>query len=452
MNTKNPAHRSRVVLSVPFVNQIVQNGRKLRDGAAELIDVLSIRLARHDISDTLGPRRLTLVHHGDYAEAYWRFANGGPETYYAQKYAVEFVESLVTSKAVESVTSVSLSADLDAVVLPNGVHTAGVEIYPRKQRPRYRQLVEAVRLTNPTHLIVMSPISQLITWGIRTQIPVLPMLADSFRDRRLRTKLKYRVLGFLLNSPSIEIVANHNLAASLDLRRIGVDPRKIVPFDWPPLMSARSYAVKNAPPANRAFRLLYVGSLIESKGVGDAIQALSKLRKRGRNIELTLIGKGDLEWFQNLATTECVQGHISFLGPRSHDEVLSAMRDCDAVLVPSRWSYPEGLPMTLYEALSTRTPLITSDHPMFALKIHNLYNALVFPEGNIDAFAECIEKLASSPELYAKLSHEAENAAAEYLCPLKYHQLISAFLDPAERDKLRRYSLATFDYGHSSGF
>lgn len=123
------------------------------------------------------------------------------------------------------------------------------------------------------------------------------------------------------------------------------------------------------------------------------------------------------------------------------------MREHDAVLVPSHWSYPEGLPMTLYEALCTRTPLITSDHPMFALKIRNLYNALVFPERNTDALAECVDKLMSSPELYAKLSLRAEDAAEGYLCPLKYHQLISAFLDPAERVKLRKYSLEAYAYG-----
>jgi glycosyltransferase involved in cell wall biosynthesis len=448
MSTDVPAGRVRNFLTRLSINPLARMGRHLCDTAADILNVLTIRLRRHDIRESVQSKRLTLVHFGDYAEAYWRFANGGPETYYAQKYAVEFVASLVTSKAVDSLTSVSLSANLDPVVLPNGVHTTGVELYPKGgQSSRHRQLVETVRQTNPTHLIVMSPIPPLISWAIRSQIPVLPMLADSFRSTNFASMLKYRLLTFLLNSPSIPLVANHNLAASLDLKRIGVDPGKIVPFDWPALISPRHYEAKNAPPANRSFRLLYVGSLIESKGVGDAIRALSKLHERGRNVDLTIIGQGDLQKFRALAATESVQQHVSFLGPRSHSAVISAMRDHDAVLVPSRWSYPEGLPMTLYEALSTRTPLVTSNHPMFALRIHNCDNALVFPEQDIDGFAACIENLMSSPELYAKLSHEAEHAAEGYLCPLKYHQLIAAFLDPAERGKLLSYSLETYDYG-----
>ena len=196
--------------------------------------------------------------------------------------------------------------------------------------------------------------------------------------------------------------------------------------------------------ADRPFRLIYVGGLIETKGVGDAIQAVSRLRKRGRQVELTIIGRGDSEKFKKLAVTEQVEQQVYFVGPKSHPEVLAAMRDHDAVLVPSHWAYPEGLPMTLYEALCTRTPLLTSDHPMFALRIRDRVNALVFPERDPAAFAERIDELASSPELYVKLSNAAEKAADGYLCPLKYDRLISDFLTPTERSKLRDYSLANY--------
>ena len=121
------------------------------------------------------------------------------------------------------------------------------------------------------------------------------------------------------------------------------------------------------------------------------------------------------------------------------------MRDHDAVLVPSHWAYPEGLPMTLYEALCTRTPLLTSDHPMFSLKIRDRDNALVFPERNPEAFAKCIDDLASSPQLYTELSIAAGKAAQGYLCPLKYDRLISAFLTTTERRRLRDYSLGRVD-------
>jgi len=100
--------------------------------------------------------------------------------------------------------------------------------------------------------------------------------------------------------------------------------------------------------------------------------------------------------------------------------------------------------MTLYEALCTRTPLLTSDHPMFALKIRDGYNALVFPERNPAAFASRIEELLRSPELYSRLSANALQAADAYLCPLKYDQLIAAFLGLNAAVDLGQFSLARY--------
>ena len=425
-----------------FFDRSVIAARRLWEGLGEFGDVLiAIIAGKTPAKDTIN-KRLTLVQFGDYAEAHWRFADGGSETFYAQKYTVDFVASLASRADIESLTVVCLSSNSPDAVLPNGVKTMGIELFPNGQSARYRQLVDAVKKTRPTHLIVMSPCIPLIAWGVRTGVHVLPMFADSFRSARLRARMQYRLLALLLNASSIELVANHNLAASLDLKRIGVDASKIVPFDWPAIITPRSYEAKSAPPANRSFRLLYVGSLIVAKGVGDAIQAVSRLRTRGRQVELTIIGRGESEYFQRMAITEKVERYVSFLGPRSHSEVIAAMRDHDAVLVPSHWSYPEGLPMTLYEALCTRTPLLASDHPMFAAKIRDRDNSLVFPERNPEAIADCVDNLASSPELYASLSAAGANAADNYLCPLKYDCLISDFLSPTGRSQLRRYSLS----------
>ena len=57
------------------------------------------------------------------------------------------------------------------------------------------------------------------------KIPVLPMFADSFRAPGLRATLRHKLLAMLLNDPAIQIVSNHNLAASLDLKRIGVNQK-----------------------------------------------------------------------------------------------------------------------------------------------------------------------------------------------------------------------------------
>jgi glycosyltransferase involved in cell wall biosynthesis len=386
-------------------------------------------------------RRITVVQFGDYADAYWRLANGGKENYYAQKYTMDFMASIAADPTVQSLTIVSASDEVPASTLPNQVRVAGIKLYPPGRPPAYAQLIDLVRRTRPTHLIAMTPCISLISWAVRNRIAVLPMFADSFRAAGLRASLNYRLLSRLLNVPAIGMVGNHNLAASLDLQRIGVDTAKIFPFDWPPLISPQDFAPKDPPARDRPFRLIFVGALMETKGLGDAIRAVAVLGRRGLASSLSIIGKGDFGPFERLVQEEGVEDRVTYLGPKPHAEVVAAMRDHDAVLVPSHWAYPEGLPMTLYEALCTRTPLVTSDHPMFALKIRHLHNAVVFQERNAESFADAIQQVASDPALYRGLSAAGASAADDYLCPLKYDQLISGFLNPPQRAALQPFSL-----------
>lgn len=392
------------------------------------------------------PVRLTIVQYGDYAEAAARFLAGGAANYYAQRYTVDFVARLAAMPGTERVSVISFAADLPEVLTHSGVHTLGVDLYPRDRSPRFRELLAAIAATRPTHLVVGAPIAPAIRWGIRQKLPVLPLFADSFHNRGLKGYIRNRMLAWLLNRPAIEYVANHNLAASLDLARIGVARDKVLPFDWPAMTSVQDYSAKAAPAPDRPFRLLYVGQLSEAKGVGDAVRALAILRRRGRDATLTLVGAGDSDAFVSLAREQGVGEQVTLAGLLPHDRVLAEMRDHDVVLVPSHHAYPEGLPMTLYEALCVRTPLVVSDHPMFALRIHDGQQALVHPQRDPGAMAERIERLASDPQAYEAFSRQAETAVQDYLCPLKWDRLLEDFLDPGARKDLRRYSLARYSY------
>lgn len=397
-------------------------------------------------SEINGPPRLTIIQMGDYAEAFQRFDAGEEETYYAQKFTVDFLGELLSIGAAQAVTVVTASRDAPRRTMANGVETVGVELFRQGQRPRYREMIALLNQIASTHVIIALPQAQLLRWALGRKVQVLPLFADSFRSTRLRDRVRYFRLARLLNNQSVPFIANHNIAASLDLQRIGVKQHKIIPFDWPALVSPRDYAPKPAPKPG-PLQIVYVGQITEIKGVGDAIEALARLNKDGPFANLSLIGKGETDRFQALAKAKGVASQVRFLGQLSHRKVLEAMREGDVVLVPSHHDYPEGLPMTLYEAMSVRTPLVTSDHPMFGLRIRDGENALVFPAGDPEALTAVIRRLVEEPELYGHISQQQGRAADGYLCPLKWQDLVSGFLDKAQWPRLCSYSLADYDYG-----
>lgn len=389
--------------------------------------------------------RVAMVQFGALAEATKRLAAGGGETYYAQRYSVEFINNLASQ--VEELTVVHLSHDDPEERLPSGARSVGLALYPPGQRPRSLALLGILRRLRPDHLVLMSPLRFVLSWALLNGVRVLPMFADSFNDPRLKARLGSTALAALLSSRRIPWVCNHNLAASLELARIGVPPDKVLPFDWPALITPAERPAK-APPAGRELRAIFVGQLLESKGLGDLIDAVAQTGAEGtRPWRLTIAG-GTSEEFARRAAALGVSDRVDFVGRVAHSRIVPLMAEHDAVVVPSRHDYPEGLPMTIYEGLCSRTPVVVSDHPMFRLKVSDGENVLVFRAAEPAALAGALARLGADPELYRRLSIGGAASAGDFFCPLKYDEVISRWLHDSadDRRELASYSLASGRY------
>lgn len=394
--------------------------------------------------------RVVFVQFGSFGEAVARFARGGPEMFYAQRYSVEFVQSLAGEGT--DVAVVNLLQDEEEVFLGDHLRSVGVELFPPGRRARWLALWRVLQGLRPERLILATPLPMVLAWALAMGIDVLPVFADSFRSRGLKANVSARFLGRLLSNEKIAFVGNHNLAASLELVRLGVAPQKVLPWDWPALLSAGDRPAKSIP-SGPPWRVLYVGQVSEPKGVGDLIDAVAALQKDGRGSHWRLRIAGGT----NAALAERVAGHglgeaVAFLGRIPHAEVVPLMSDHDVVVVPSRHEYPEGLPICLFEAFCSRTPLVTSDHPMFRLKVANETNALVVPAGQPMPLARALARLVAEPELYARLSNAGEAAAAAFFCPLKLPELVARWLRRTEDDLrvLSSFSLASGRYDLSA--
>jgi glycosyltransferase involved in cell wall biosynthesis len=386
--------------------------------------------------------RLLLVQWGDYAEAEHRFARGGGETFYAQRYAVEHVAAMARGGHAVRVVSIGRVEPLER--LPSGVESVGMLLYPgRFRRPRMGELRRHAEDFAPTHLLLHSPIVEMMRWGVRRGVDVLPLLADSFRAAGLRRRLWYRRLAAALNDPRIRWVANHGPNAAADLVRIGVDPRKELPYEMPVMVSPADRAPKLAPADPSRTRIVFVGSLHPAKGVGDVVDAVALARERGLGVRATVVGTGDEAAFRARARERGVEDRVEFTGRVTHDRVLALMAEGDLVVVPSRHEYPEGMPMTIFEGLASRSPVAVSDHPMFAGRIVHRRSGVVFPAANPAALLDAVLELAGDRELYERLSRDADVACASFFGPLLWDQVISRWLGgtPADDAWLRRFAL-----------
>jgi glycosyltransferase involved in cell wall biosynthesis len=305
-----------------------------------------------------------------------------------------------------------------------------------------------VAAQRPTHLVARSPIAPLLRWGLERRVRTLPLLATSFPRTGLLGWLRYRRVGAVLNRKAIQWVGNHQRNSARALVRIGVDPAKIVPWDWPPDVTPRDFPAKKAAPGAGALRLFYAGRVQETKGIGDCLRALVLLRNRGLDVSLSVAGPGETDAYRALASALGVAHHVSFLGRIRHRDVVEQMHRHDVVLVPSQHAYPEGLPLTIYDAFCSRSPLIASDHPMFRGQVVDGETALVFRASDPDSLAACVDRLASDHALYARLSADSLAAWERLQIPVRWGDLLERWLRNSAEDRrwLAQHSLASGRY------
>ncbi|HEY9599455.1 MAG TPA: glycosyl transferase family 1, partial [Cyanophyceae cyanobacterium] len=218
-------------------------------------------------------RLLMVQYAGDYRETVQRFSQGYGETYYAQKYSVDAVAEI--GKTIEEVAVLCcLTQEPYDEVLSNGVRAIGAGF---KEVIQVKRLIELIEKQNPTHLIVRTPIQEILGWAINKKIPTIAILADSFQNQGIKNKLRNYRLAKTLNHQRIEWIFNHGINSSLSLQEIGVNPDKIIPWDWPHQVTPKDFPAKTLRSDGKVWNLLYVGLITESKGIGDVLYALKEL-------------------------------------------------------------------------------------------------------------------------------------------------------------------------------
>jgi glycosyltransferase involved in cell wall biosynthesis len=384
------------------------------------------------MSNTTQRSVVVVQYAGDYARTYRQLSSGGPETYYAQRYSIDTVAAHVSPTT--AVATICCTADNDEdVVLANGVRSVNVRATDKGADEH--QVWKAVKSCAPTHVCMRTPLSKVLARSLQDDSiqSVLVTLADSFNGLGLRARYQHWRLSRLLNHPKVVAIGNHGVKSSESLRRIGVDPARIVPWDWPHSASPHQAAPKQAP-AHAVWNLLFVGSLTESKGLGDLMRAIQVLARSNVIVKLSYAGSGEVQAFASLAEGLGIQEQVHYLGLVPHSTVLSLMREADLVIVPSRHEYPEGFPMTIYEALSSRTPIIASDHPMYAPHLSQTRTAIVYPAGKHQALADAIESIMNDPERYHELSLASAAAWDKLRLPVTWGSLLDSWLEePADK-------------------
>jgi glycosyltransferase involved in cell wall biosynthesis len=158
-------------------------------------------------------------------------------------------------------------------------------------------------------------------------------------------------------------------------------------------------------PAPRArdwsWRLLYLGRVVEQKGVITAIEALAQLPAEAT---LAIVGSGDAAYrsaLERRASALGVAARVTFAPPVDRDGTVSAYQAADVVLHPVRWGEPWGL--VPLEAMAAGRPVVATGQGGSADFLDDGVNALLHAPGDAAGLATALARLAGDPELRSRL-------------------------------------------------
>lgn len=178
---------------------------------------------------------------------------------------------------------------------------------------------------------------------------------------------------------------------------------------------------------HKPFRLLFVGTQSFRKGA-DLLSPI--MRKLGSNFHLEIVG--------SMATGK-IGAHpdnISFLGRLNDDALLTAYRECDALLFPSRW---EGFGYTALEAMACGKPVITSDVSALPEVVVDGKTGILCEPGNVEAFVTACQRLAAEFTLAQSMGIAGRERALEHFSEQKliisYVNLIMKLVAPQRSER-----------------
>ena len=391
-------------------------------------------------------RLLIAQYGGDYRKTFHLVRNKGIETYNSQKYVIDTVTNII--KQIDEVILLCCNTEeaYNQEIEPGlRVIGAGVEPYINSSK-----ILEIIEQSQPTHLIIHFPMSDIFSWAIKHQVKMIALFADSFLPINWKHRIKNYHQAKLFNHQQVDWVANHGLNACYSLQKIGVNSDKIIPWDFPHTITPQTFNVKKLRTNLSPRKLVYVGLIKDTKGVGDILTAVAKLRHI-QVINLKIAGSGQIEKFQHRAKELQISKQVKFLGLISQKQVIELMCDADAVVVPSWHNYPEACPFTIYESLCTHTPIIASDHPMFRGNLIHRQNAMIFPERKPKLLAQSIQELFASKELYHRMSLNSKASWEHLQMPVKWGDLITNWLfdSPVNQKWLSDRTLSSGLYNQS---
>lgn len=178
--------------------------------------------------------------------------------------------------------------------------------------------------------------------------------------------------------------------------------------------------------------LIFVGNLVEIKGLIFLIEAMATLVVRYPNLRLTVVGDGpDRQTLLALVERLQLRNNVYFLGSVPNTQLPDLLRAASVAVMPS---LREGLGLVAIEAMGCGCAVVASDLPAIRDSVLPGKTGLLARPGDAEDLAEAIDQLLANEELRSALADNGRRHAIENFdwqtVGDHYVSLLAGILDP----------------------
>jgi len=195
-------------------------------------------------------------------------------------------------------------------------------------------------------------------------------------------------------------------------RQFGARPRTAVIPNGCDVPAGRTFT-----PPSEDRRVVYAGQLYPWKGVDVLLEAFARLERGELVIVGGLPGESDLERVRQLARRLNLGDRVRFLGPLPQKDVAAELEKATVVAAPflkSAMTSEHTSPIKAFEAMAAGRPLLISDTGASREIIEDGRTGILVTPGNVEAWAQALERVLSDRDLQRSLARAAFEKATHY--------------------------------------
>ena len=233
--------------------------------------------------------------------------------------------------------------------------------------------------------------------------------------RRGITYLLHQLLFFAAKKSSLVMPIGEE--HQQDLLKHSVSPQQIQMIY---MGVSADFLVADRPFEQHSIKLIYVGTVSESRGRDVMLDAMKIIADKQLNLHLTIVGAcvDEMRYCQQRIDALSLQAYVTVIGKAPGSEIPHYLAQADAAIClwqASPWNQFNP-PTKLFEYLVAGLPVLASNIRTHTRYVQAGYNGFIF-EYSAESLAVALENLQSQRSEIPKLQQQALQSGQQYLWP-----------------------------------